>query len=44
MGLGGLSAMANGVALPMFALIFGRMTDSFNPSSTGDQVVDAAGD
>jgi hypothetical protein len=36
MTLGGLSAMANGVALPMFSLIFGRMTDSFNPTSTGD--------
>lgn len=41
--LGSAAAIINGIALPMFALIFGQMTDSFSPTSTGDDIVDAAG-
>ncbi|KAL4464298.1 hypothetical protein ABPG72_011343 [Tetrahymena utriculariae] len=43
MVIGSIASMANGVAFPMFALIFGQMTDSFGPNSTGDDLVDAAG-
>ncbi|EDK31467.1 multidrug resistance protein-like transporter family ABC domain protein (macronuclear) [Tetrahymena thermophila SB210] len=43
MTVGAIAAIANGIALPLFALIFGQMTDSFGPTSTGDQIVDAAG-
>lgn len=40
---GGIASCVNGIALPMFALIFGNMTDSFSPTSTGDEIVSAAG-
>jgi ATP-binding cassette, subfamily B (MDR/TAP), member 1 len=36
--------MANGIAMPMFALIFGNMTDSFSPSKSSDDIVSAAGE
>jgi len=39
MVIGSIASMANGVAFPMFALIFGNMTDSFGPNSSGDELV-----
>lgn len=44
MTFGALAAVVNGIALPLFALIFGEMTDSFGPASTGDQIVESAGE
>lgn len=43
MVLGGIAAVANGIALPSFALIFGYMIDSFNLNYDGDKIVSAAG-
>lgn len=43
MSIGLVASMVNGIALPMFALIFGQMADSFSPTSSGDDVVSAAG-
>lgn len=40
--IGGIASMINGLAVPMFALIFGQMADSFSPTSTGDEIVDSA--
>ncbi|EAS02072.1 multidrug resistance protein-like transporter family ABC domain protein (macronuclear) [Tetrahymena thermophila SB210] len=42
MVIGALAAMANGVAFPLFALIFGEMADSFGPQLTGQQVFENA--
>jgi ATP-binding cassette subfamily B (MDR/TAP) protein 1 len=39
--LGGLAAFLNGGAFPSFAIIFGKMSDSF--SSGGDELVRKAG-
>lgn len=37
---GTLGAMANGAALPMFALIFGELVDAFNKPCSATQTTD----
>lgn len=44
LGIGTIAAMANGIAMPMFALIFGNMTDSFSPDKSAEDVVSKAGE
>ena len=41
--IGGITAVVNGIALPLFSLVFGEMTDSFSPTTTADETVDNAG-
>jgi len=36
MFIGAVAATINGFAFPMFAFIFGEMTDAFSPQSTAD--------
>lgn len=38
--IGLIAAFGNGISMPLFALIFGEMIDSFKPTSTADEVVD----
>ena len=42
MTVGSLAAVANGAALPFFALVFGDMTDALAPGSSPDIMVDLA--
>ena len=42
MVFGSIFAAANGIAMPMFAFIFGEMTDAFSPNATSQSVVDNA--
>lgn len=41
--IGTISSLGNGVSMPMFAVIFGGMTDSFSGDDT-DKMVRAAGE
>ena len=41
--IGTIASTANGVALPLFAIIFGDITNSFSPLKTPDQVIDEVG-
>ncbi|KAL4426347.1 hypothetical protein ABPG74_006285 [Tetrahymena malaccensis] len=41
--IGSIAALLNGLSYPSFSLIFGQMIDSFGPTSTGDDLVKAAG-
>ncbi len=42
--IGFVAAVANGVTLPFFALIFGEMTDAFKPGASNETVIKAAGE
>jgi len=40
--IGSIFAIANGMSMPMFAYIFGNMTDAFKPNATADDVLKSA--
>ena len=43
MTLGTIFAVINGVAIPIFALLFGDAADTFSPFNSPDKVIDEVG-